>query len=234
MGTERDRLGSELARVDILKRDLDLGSRVGRRQELEQGFEAGDEVVVDRHDDLADLQQPVDRTLLDHTVEPDPALDDGLDAEIFERGDNRRLFRHRHQLEIALALLCRGAGTEDLFSGAQFDGVVGVRTNPVGDGDLIIDRHRREQDLALGLENLDVGRLDTVFSGPRRSRLQGHSTVVDDRVPGKDPTHPLSRHGVEARHASEQHGDQHEHDDAEPIAVPGVGDSRHRGSRGWR
>ena len=118
MGTERDRLGSELARVDILKRDLDLGSRVGRRQELEQGFEAGDEVVVDRHDDLADLQQPVDRTLLDHTVEPDPALDDGLDAEIFERGDNRRLFRHRHQLEIALTLLCRSAGTEDLFAGA--------------------------------------------------------------------------------------------------------------------
>ena len=115
MGTERDRLGSELARVDILKRDLDLGSRVGRRQELKQGFEAGDEVVVDRNDDLADLQQPVDRTLLDHTVEPDPALDDRLDAAIFERSDYRRLFRHHHQLEFAHAL-CRG-GVQDLFSG---------------------------------------------------------------------------------------------------------------------
>ena len=235
MGAERDRLGSQLASVDILERDLHLGSRIGRRQQLEQRFEPGDEFVVDRHDDFADLQQPVDRTPLDHTVEPDPALDDRLDAEIFERSDNRRLFRHRHQLEIALTLLCRGAGTEDCFAGAQFDGIVGVRTKPIGDSDLIVDRHRREQDLAFGLKNLDLGRLDTVDSGPRRPRLQGDSAVVDDRVPGKDPADPLGRHGVEARYASEQHGDQHEHDDAEPIAVPGAWrDSRYRGSRGWR
>ena len=108
---------------------------------------------------------------LDHTVEPDPALDDRLDAEIFERSDNRRLFRHRHQLEIALTLLCRGAGTEDRFAGAQFDGIVGVRTKPIGDSDLIVDRHRREQDLAFGLKisisdawtRSTVGRADPGF-----------------------------------------------------------------------
>ena len=196
-------------------------------------MESGDDLVVERDDDLADLEQSGGRTVLEHLVEADPALDHRDDAEVFERGDDGGVLRRLHQLEVAFPLLGCGAGPEHVGPGPELDRVVELRADPVRDRDLVVDGDGGEEDLPLGLEHLEVDHAHPIVGGARRPRLQGDGTVVDDRIAGQDPADPLGGHGAVGDDGHDDQPDEAEDRLIEAIVVPrtGCGGSRRRGTR---
>ena len=172
-------------------------ARVARLDLLEyhkQGLEPCHQLVVETNDKFTNLDQPVDRTTGDNAVEAHTTLHDRIDPKVIKRSDDRRVLRGCHQLQVAFALLICGTGAEHLLLRAKYDLVFSDRSHPIADCHLTVDGNRGEEDLALGLKEYEAIDDNLIVRRPSRSWLQRNCAVVDDRVTGKNPAHPLGRH----------------------------------------
>ena len=228
MGAERYLDVAQLVGLGVLHGDHCRRARLQLRQHRSERVDRGDRLAVDGQDHVGGLQQAVGRAARDRLEEQHSGEVGGMHTEAFEGHDRGDVLGAVHQVTVVFSLLGVGPVAVDRFPAAQVDRLIQRGHDPVEHGQVAVDRHGQEQDLAFGIEHVDALGLHPAGRGDGRAGQEGHRALVDHRVAGQQPAGPLGRREVRPGREPSQHDD--ETDEGQPQAR----EEPATASRGWR